>query len=132
MADFKHPTVMIVDDLKIMRMVIRMAVTSLGYRVIAEAEDGNQAVRLYQEKKPDLVLLDINMPQKNGDEALKEIMALDPKAVVIMLTSLSDMKTVEECLELGAVNYIRKDTKEEGLKAAIKETWESLFEETEE
>jgi two-component system chemotaxis response regulator CheY len=132
MADIKHPTVMVVDDIKIMRTVIKMAVTSLGYRVIAEAEDGNQAVALYKEKKPDLVLLDINMPQKNGDVALKEIMAFDPNAVVMMLTSLSDMKTVEACLDLGAVNYIRKDTKEEGLKATIKETWESLFQDTEE
>lgn len=123
---------MVVDDIKTMRTVIKMAVTTLGYRVIAEAEDGNQAVALYKEKKPDLVLLDINMPQKNGDVALKEIMAFDPNAVVMMLTSLSDMKTVEACLDLGAVNYIRKDTKEEGLKATIKETWESLFQDTEE
>ena len=79
--------------------------------------DGAQAVALYQEHQPDLVLLDVNMPILDGVQALAQIQQLDPNAVVVMLTSLANRHTVEECLRLGAVDYIRKDTQREELTA---------------
>lgn len=115
---------LVADDEMHIRMLVKQVLKSMNAEVLAEARDGEQAVSLYREKTPDMVFLDINMPVKTGMEALKEILQINARAVVIMLTSVTDMETVAQCLEAGAANYIRKDTPLEEIKKLIKTTWE--------
>jgi two-component system chemotaxis response regulator CheY len=111
----------IVDDESHIRLLMKTAVKSMNCEVVAEGANGVEAVALYREKKPDLMLMDINMPVRNGDEALQEIIAEFPEATVVMLTSVSDMDTVEQCLANGAAGYIRKDTPLTEIKTMISE-----------
>lgn len=123
MAESKKARVMIADDERRIRIIIKKAMESMGAEVTCEAADGQEAVEMYKKEKPDLLLLDVNMPIKTGREVLDEVMAFDPNAFVIMLTSVSKGKTIVECLERGAAHYIRKDTKIPEIKKIIKETW---------
>jgi Response regulator containing CheY-like receiver domain and AraC-type DNA-binding domain len=115
--------VLIVDDEVHIRSLIRLIVTSLGAEVVAEAGDGEQALELYKAFSPDMVMLDINMPKMDGVSVLKEIMVLNPKTLVVMLTSLNTVDVVKECLDLGARNYILKNVPAEELNKMISETW---------
>lgn len=120
----KKLRVLLADDEPHIRLLIRSIVEIMNAEVVGEAADGQEAVDLYSSLKPDMVLLDINMPVKSGQEALKMIMTGHSDAIVIMLTSVSDKNTVKQCIELGAANYIRKDTSISEIKKIIKETWE--------
>ncbi len=93
--------------------------------VAEQAVNGNEAVSMFREAKPDLLLMDINMPLKTGEEALEEIRAEFPGARVIMLTSVIESETVEKCLSLGAVGYIRKDSPVDEIKAIISDSLKS-------
>jgi len=117
---------MIADDEIHCRLVMKAILTSMKCDVVAEASNGDETVELFKQHKPHLLLLDINMPFKNGDEVLTDIFRDFPNAFVVMLTSVTDMETVERCLELGAANYIRKDTPLEEIKTIIKETWQAF------
>ena len=117
------PTVVIGDDEMHLRELFRIMMTSLNTDVAAVARNGQEAVDLYRKIRPHLLLLDINMPGKNGDEALEEIMGEFPHAFVIMLTSVTDLETVKKCLDIGASNYILKDTPISEMKEIIKKTW---------
>ncbi len=112
---------LVADDERHLRKTFSLAARLVGYETIAEASNGNEAVALYQQHKPDLVLLDINMPVKTGLEALEEIIALDPDANVIILTSLADQESVDKALELGATNYILKSTPIDKIKTILTE-----------
>lgn len=98
--------------------------TTLNCEVVGEATNGEEAVLFYNEKQPDIVLLDINMPIKDGLAALGEIKGNNSNAVVIMLTSLSDMATIQAALDLGASQYIRKDTPVTELRKLLVEAWQ--------
>ncbi len=113
--------VLVADDEMVMRMFIVSVLKKMNCEVVGQAADGNEAVAMYREKKPDLLLMDINMPVKTGEEALKEIMAEFPDARVIMLTSVVESDTVRNCIELGAGGYIRKDTPVDEIKTIINE-----------
>ncbi len=93
----------------------------MNCEVVGQACNGNEAVGMFRDKKPDLLLMDINMPLKTGEEALKEIRAEFPEARVIMLTSVIEAATVENCIEQGALNYIRKDSPVNEIKTIITE-----------
>ena len=109
---------LLVDDEPHIRKFIGILLKQLGSPTLIEAANGQEALALYQSEKPDLVLLDVNMPIMNGLETLKRLKEIDPDCVVIMLTSLANRQTIDEAVALGAVHYIRKDTrKEEILKA---------------
>ena len=110
-------TILLTDDEAHIRKFIGLVLRKFDNPKLVEAADGNQAVQLYKQNHPDLVLLDVNMPNMDGVRALEEIKRYDPDAVVVMLTSLANRQTVEECLRLGAVAYIRKDTAREDLTA---------------
>ncbi len=97
------------DDEEHIRSVLKVIASSIGCEIVGEAANGGEAIAIYNKLKPDIVLLDINMPIMTGKDALKEIMQADPHAYVIMLTSLSSMDTVKECIAHGARNYILKD-----------------------
>lgn len=117
------PRVMIADDEAHVRVLLRAIVKSMNCEVVGEAGNGVEAVELFKSLKPHLLLLDINMPLKTGYEVLQEILSEFPNAFVIMLTSVTDIESVEKCIELGAANYIRKDTPTAELKSIIKETF---------
>ena len=113
--------VLLVDDEPHIRKYIGQILKTLGTPAITEAGDGDEAIAAYEKDRPDLVLLDVNMPFKNGLETLAALKAIDPEPVVVMLTSLTNRQTVEQAHELGAENYIRKDTPREEITRALRE-----------
>ena len=110
-------TILLTDDEPHIRKFVGLVLRHFGNPRILEAANGAEAVELYKLHQPDLVLLDVNMPVLDGVQALTQIRAFDPEAVVVMLTSLTNRQTVEECARLGAADYIRKDTPREEMKA---------------
>jgi two-component system, chemotaxis family, chemotaxis protein CheY len=128
MAERKKPRVVIAEDESHCRVLLKAILTSMNCDVVGEARTGVEAIELFKQLKPHLLLLDINMPNKTGDEALEEIMAEYPRAFVIILTSVADEETIQKCITLGAANYLRKDTSVMEIKQTIKETWRSFME----
>ena len=105
--------VMVVDDALFMRNMLKDIFVRAGYEIVAEAENGEMALELYQEAKPDLVTMDIVMPKKSGIEALQEIMGSDPTACVVMVSALGQDSLVLEAVESGAKDFIVKPFKED-------------------
>ena len=103
--------VLIVDDAVFMRMAIKMILNGNGFEVIGEAENGAIAVEKYKELKPDIVTMDITMPEMTGLEALKEIREFDPEAKVIMVSAMGQEGMVRETIMLGAKSFIIKPFK---------------------
>ena len=87
--------ILFVDDALFMRRVIRTALNECGFENLLEAADGDEAIRIYRESRPGIVLLDITMPGKSGLDVLDEIMKIDPEAVVIMCSAIVQEKTLE-------------------------------------
>lgn len=100
--------VLIVDDAAFMRKVLGDALRSGGHDVVGEAANGQEAVDLYQELKPEVTTLDIAMPEKDGMTALKEILTLDPSARVIMCSALGQESKVLESIKSGARDFVVK------------------------
>lgn len=120
-------SILLVDDEPHIRKYISMILRQLGEPTVIEASNGAEAIAAYKAEPAHLVLLDVNMPVMDGLETLKKLKELDPECVVIMLTSLSNRQTIETALELGAANYIRKDTPKEEIARELKETIELCF-----
>ncbi|HBR67210.1 MAG TPA: response regulator [Opitutae bacterium] len=125
----KRPnTALIVDDEPHIRMYLKLILKKVGFKTFIEAKNGQEGIDLYKSRKPDLVLLDVNMPVKEGMEALDEIMEFDPTAVVVVTSSVASRQAVEQSVELGASYYIRKDTPKEDiakqLDTLIDDIWE--------
>ncbi|OCS84260.1 response regulator [Caryophanon latum] len=100
--------ILIVDDAAFMRMMIKDILTKNGYEVVGEAADGIQAVEKYNELKPDLVTMDITMPEKDGIAALKEIKAANPGATIIMCSAMGQQAMVIDAIQAGAKDFIVK------------------------
>jgi two-component system, chemotaxis family, chemotaxis protein CheY len=100
--------ILIVDDAAFMRMMIKDILTKNGFEVVGEAADGNQAVDKYKELSPDLVTMDITMPEKDGIAALKEIKALDGNAKIIMCSAMGQQAMVIDAIQAGAKDFIVK------------------------
>ncbi|QDP40289.1 response regulator [Radiobacillus deserti] len=111
--------VLIVDDAKFMRLTLSNVLKELNHTVVGEAENGNQAVELYKSSKPDLVLMDITMPEKTGIEALREIKQMDSSAKVVMCSAMGQQQLVVEAIELGAKDFIVKPFDDNRVKEAI-------------
>lgn len=101
---------LIIDDEAHVRKYIGLILKSLGAGTIIEATNGAEGFALYQSERPDLVLLDVNMPVQDGIETLRQIREFDSAADVIMLTSIANRQTIEEAVSGGALHYLRKDT----------------------
>jgi len=95
---------------------------------IFEAHNGASALEVYKVERPDLVMLDVNMPQMDGLETLRALKAMDPDCVVVMLTSLANRQTIDQAVALGAANYIRKDAPPEDIGRALADTIDTCFE----
>lgn len=112
--------VLIVDDAKFMRDKIREILETEDLQVAGEAGNGEEAVLLYQELQPDLVIMDITMPVKNGIEALKDMIQLNPKVKVIICTAMRQKRIVVEAIEAGAKDFIVKPFEETKVVEAIR------------
>jgi two-component system NarL family response regulator len=115
--------VLIADDEAHIRALLGAIISRLGGEVVALAGDGEEAVRLYERHRPDLSLLDINMPRLNGDLVMARIMEINPDAAVIMLTAQDSVDSVRQCIDLGARNYILKNNPAETIFELIKGSW---------
>jgi two-component system chemotaxis response regulator CheY len=121
-------SILLVDDEAHIRKFMSLLLRHLGVTKIFEAPNGAAAVETYRTERPDLVLLDVNMPQMDGIETLKALKKVDPDCVVVMLTSLASRQTVDLAASLGAANYIRKDAPPEEIGRALADTIDTCFE----
>lgn len=112
-------SVLIVDDANFMRMLIRAMLEKNGFEIVGEASNGLEAVRKYKEVKPDLVTMDITMPDMNGLEALKEIMKIDTNAKVVMFSAMGQESMVREAIINGAKSFVVKPFKESNVLKAL-------------
>ena len=111
--------ILIVDDASFMRFMLKRAIDKAGDYRILEAADGETAVELCREQKPDLVFLDISMPGMNGIEALKQLKQIDGRLPVFMCSAIGQEKKIVEAMESGAADFIVKPFKDEQIIEAV-------------
>jgi|SRR5665647_547157 len=111
--------VLIVDDAAFMRMMIKDILSKNGYEVVGEAENGYIAIEKYKEVKPDLVTMDITMPEMDGITAVKEIVAFDSTARVIMCSAMGQQAMVIDAIQAGAKDFIVKPFQPERVLEAV-------------
>lgn len=116
----RKPRIILADDEVHIRYLVRNIIRVEGYLVVGEANNGEDALALYRQERPDLILMDINLPLKTGDAVLADIMREFPQANVVMLTMVADIDMVKRCLELGAVDYILKSNPIEEIKRILR------------
>lgn len=119
MEESRMAKVLVTDDAAFMRMMLKDILTKLGYEVIGEAEDGQIAIEKYKELQPDIVTMDITMPNMSGIEALKEIKKVDQHAKVIMCSAMGQQMMVLEALQEGAKDFIVKPFSSERIQEAL-------------
>jgi len=112
--------ILIVDDAAFMRMMIKDILTRNGYNVVGEAENGAKALEKYKELSPDLVLMDITMPEVDGIQALKNIRAAAPSAKVIMCSAMGQQAMVIDSIQNGAMDFIVKPFQADRVMDAVK------------
>ena len=111
--------ILLVDDLSFIKKIERSALENAGHEVVGDASDGAEAVLLFLKEKPDIVLMDITMPNVNGIEALEKILSIDPRANVIMCSALSHKRVLFKAVKAGAKDYLVKPFSTEHLISAI-------------
>lgn len=114
--------ILVVDDAAFMRMMIKDILVKNGFDVVGEASDGAQAVEKYKELNPDLVTMDITMPEVDGIAALKQIREIDPNAKVIMCSAMGQQAMVIDAIQAGAKDFIVKPFQADRVLEAIKKT----------
>ncbi|MFC7392560.1 response regulator [Scopulibacillus cellulosilyticus] len=112
--------ILIVDDAAFMRMMLKDILTKNGYSVAGEAGDGKEAVEKYNELKPDLVTMDITMPEMDGITSLKKIREINPDAKVIMCSAMGQQAMVIDAIQAGAKDFIVKPFQADRVNEAIK------------
>lgn len=113
-------TVLIVDDAAFMRMMIKDILVKNGYEVAGEAENGVVAVEKFKELAPDLVIMDITMPEMDGIEAVKQIRQQDPSAKIIMCSAMGQQAMVIDAIQAGAKDFVVKPFQPERVIEAVK------------
>jgi two-component system chemotaxis response regulator CheY len=116
--------IMIADDSDAIRLVLKDILGIGNHIVVAEAANGDEAVDLYFKTSPDLLLLDLAMPKKDGLDVLKEILERDTKAKIVLITASDDQKIINQCLQIGALSCISKPF---DFNAVLKQVNESLL-----
>lgn len=110
--------ILIVDDAKFMRTLVRDALSKAGHEIVGEAENGNQAIELYKNLKPDLVTMDITMREKDGLDAAGEILKSDSRARIIMVTALGQEDLLARAIKMGVKDFVVKPFPPERLQQA--------------
>ena len=111
--------VLLVDDTAFMRRMLREILAKQGYEVVGEARNGREAVEQYRQLHPDLVIMDITMPEMDGIAAVREIVSLDPAARIVMCSALGQDEPIIEALEQGASDFILKPFMPEKVLEAV-------------
>lgn len=111
--------ILVVDDAGFMRKMVQTHLSKAGYTDFVEGEDGQRAVELYKEIKPDLVIMDITMPNLNGIEALRQIKGFDADAKIVMCSAMGQEAMVMEAIKLGALDFIVKPFKAERIVQTV-------------
>ena len=111
--------VMLVDDATFMRLKLKALLTEFGHEVIGEASTGKIAIEQYRSLKPELVLMDITMPDMNGLDALKEIKKIDPQATVVMVSAMGSQEFVLDSIRAGARDFIVKPFDNERIRKVL-------------
>lgn len=119
MGEDRMARVLVVDDAMFIRHIISDLLTRHGHEVVGEAANGKEAVERYRELRPDITTLDITMPEMDGITALREILAEDPSAKVIMCSALKEKPKVIEALQAGARDFILKPVKPDRVLEAV-------------
>ena len=114
------PRVLVVDDAVFMRNTIKEIFSSNEFEIVGEASNGIEAVEKFKDLSPDLVTMDIVMPFKNGIQATRDILALDPKATVVICSALGQEALVTDAIEAGAVDFIVKPFQPEKVLLVVK------------
>jgi len=114
------PKILITDDAAFMRMMLKDILSKAGYEIVGEAVNGNDAVEKYSQFKPDLVTMDITMPLCDGITALKQIMASDANAKVVMCSAMGQQAMVIESIQSGAKDFIVKPFQPQRVLEAVK------------
>jgi len=117
--------VLLADDLSFMRMVQKEVLTEQGYEIVGEASNGLEAVAKYQELNPDVVIMDITMPEMNGLEATRKIFSLDPDARIIICSALGQQHLIVEAINAGIKDFIVKPFVPERLLTALAKAFHS-------
>jgi two-component system chemotaxis response regulator CheY len=112
-------TVLLADDLYFMRMVQKDVLESRGYKIVGEAATGIQAVQKYEELHPDVIVLDITMPEMNGLEAMRRILQIDPDARIVICSAIGQQGLIVDAINAGIKDFIVKPFKPERLISAI-------------
>ncbi len=112
-------SILIADDCPIMRRMLKTILQTEGYEVVAEAKDGNEAVRLFEKTSPDIVIMDINMPHMDGLTATLKIKDIDPDVTIIMITGEQDEEKIREAIKNGVSEYILKPVQHDRLLAVV-------------
>jgi two-component system, chemotaxis family, chemotaxis protein CheY len=112
--------ILIADDSDAIRLVLKDILSIGEHEVIGEARDGAEAVDFYQQHNPQVLLLDLAMPKKDGFTVVKEVIAYDPNAKIILITASDDQKVIQHCLDAGASSYISKPFDFNGVLESIK------------
>ena len=112
--------VLVVDDAAFMRMMVKDILSKNGYEVVGEAENGMKALEKYQELKPDLVTMDITMPEMDGISAVKEIKKVDPNAKIVMCSAMGQQAMVIEAIQAGARDFIVKPFQPDRVLEAVR------------
>ncbi|MGO9307964.1 MAG: response regulator [Spirochaetia bacterium] len=112
--------VLIVDDLAFIKIVLRDIIEKAGFRVVGEASNGEQAITMYQDTRPDVVLMDITMPGMDGLTALKKIREIDAAARVIICSALGQQQLIVQAIQLGAKDFIVKPFQPRRVVSALK------------
>lgn len=112
--------ILIVDDAAFMRMMIKDILVSNGYEIAGEANNGVKAVEIYQRERPDLVTMDITMPDMDGITAVREIRKIDPSAKIIMCSALGQQSMVMDAIQAGARDFIVKPFQPDRVLEALK------------
>lgn len=116
--------IVVVDDAPIIRLMIKDILTECGgYEVVAEGATGKEACALYKQHKPDLVTMDIVMPEMDGIEALEAILKDDPKAKVVMVTAIDQREALMKAVRLGAIDYIVKPFEADRVMSAVQKAF---------
>lgn len=111
--------VLIADDAKFMQMTLRNILVRANHKVIGIAQNGREAVEIYQKLNPDLVIMDITMPIMNGMEAIQKILNIDPSAKIIVCSAVGQQKVIVEAIELGAKDFVMKPFDEKMILESI-------------